>query len=116
MEPTIVESSAVTLTPAAVAKIQSIFTEEPAAQGKALRVAVERGGCSGYSYAFMFDEKRDGDSVAAFETFSVVVDPESGKFLKGAVIDFADEVTGSGFKISNPNVKKSCGCGNSHSF
>lgn len=117
MQPTTTtETPLLSLTPAAVAKIQTFFTEEPAARGKALRVAVERGGCSGYSYAFMFDDKKAGDAETAYEGFTVLVDPESGVFLKGAVIDYKEDVAGAGFKIQNPNVKKSCGCGNSHQF
>ena len=113
---TTTSETAVTLTPAAIAKIKTFFTEEPAAKGKSLRVAVERGGCSGYSYAFMFDEKKDGDIETSYEGFTVLIDAESGKFLKGSVIDYHEDVAGQGFKIQNPNVKKSCGCGNSHQF
>ena len=104
------------LTPAAIEKIKTFFVEEAAAKGKSLRVAVERGGCSGYSYAFQFDEKKDGDAEASYEGFSVIVDAESGKFLKGSIVDYQEDVAGAGFKIQNPNVKKSCGCGNSHQF
>jgi iron-sulfur cluster assembly protein len=114
--PTTAAEAVIVLTPAAIAKIKTFFTEEPAAKGKALRVAVERGGCSGYSYAFVFDEKKDGDVEVSQEGFSVIVDPESGKFLKGSIVDYHEDVAGAGFKIQNPNVKKSCGCGNSHQF
>lgn len=106
----------VTLTPAAVEKIKTFFQQEETAKGKALRIAVEKGGCSGYQYAFMFDEKKDGDQEASFEGFSVVVDAESDTFLSGSTVDYHEDMTGSGFKINNPKVKKSCGCGNSHQF
>jgi len=115
MENTTTEA-VISLTPAAVSKIQSFFTEEPAAKGKALRLAVERGGCSGYSYAFSFDEKKEGDTEVRCEGFAVLVDAESGKFLRGTIVDYHEDVAGSGFKLQNPNVKKSCGCGNSHQF
>lgn len=108
--------SSVTLTPAAASKIKTFFTDDPSVKGKSLRVAVEPGGCSGYSYAFLFDEKKEGDAETAYEGFSVLIDPQSGKFLAGSTIDYHEDVTGSGFKVTNPNVKKSCGCGNSHQF
>jgi iron-sulfur cluster assembly accessory protein len=60
-----------------------------------------------------FDEKRDGDIVHDFHGVGVVVDSMSSEFLKGAVIDFSDALTGGGFKISNPNARTSCGCGKS---
>lgn len=106
----------VTLTPSAVDKIKSFFETEESAKGKALRIAVEKGGCSGYQYAFLFDDKKDGDEAATYEGFNVVIDSESNKFLSGSTIDYREDMTGSGFKIHNPNVKKSCGCGNSHQF
>lgn len=106
----------VTLSDSAVKKVQEFFGAEPEAKGKSLRVAVEPGGCSGYQYAFGFDTKRDGDAELSFEGFTVLVDPQSAGFLKGSTIDYVEDPTGSGFKIANPNVKKSCGCGKSNQF
>jgi len=106
----------VTLTESAVRKVQEFFSTEPEAKGKSLRVAVEPGGCSGYRYAFAFDQKKDGDSEVQCDGFSVLVDRESSQFLQHSQIDYVEDPTGSGFKIQNPNVKKSCGCGQSNSF
>jgi iron-sulfur cluster assembly accessory protein len=61
----------------------------------------------------IFDEKRDGDLTLDAFGLSVVVDPESANFIRGAVIDYADSLTGGGFKITNPNARHSCGCGKS---
>ncbi len=89
---------------------------DPQFSGKALRVFVEKGGCSGYSYGFTFDEKRDGDSEATFEGLAVVVDAESLPLLEGCVISYeGNGLVQGGFKISNPNAKGHCGCGSSFS-
>ena len=106
----------ITLSPSAVKKVQEFFQAEPSAKGKCLRVAVQSGGCSGYEYAFGFDEKRDGDAVLDQEGFTVLVDPQSAGFLKDSKIDYIEDSMGSGFKILNPNVKKTCGCGKSNQF
>ena len=106
----------VTLTPSAVKKVQEFFQVEPTAKGKSLRIAVQAGGCSGYQYAFGFDSKQDGDNEITANGFSVLIDPKSAGFLKDSKIDYIEDATGSGFKIQNPNVKKSCGCGQSNQF
>lgn len=84
-------------------------------QGKALRVAVEGGGCSGFQYDIRLDEPAADDLVIG-ETEKVVVDPVSLPFLAGATIDFADELIGARFTIENPNATSSCGCGTSFSI
>jgi iron-sulfur cluster assembly accessory protein len=84
---------------------------EPA--GKALRVYVEQGGCSGMQYGMVFDQPRDGDWRAEQHGVPVLVDAFSADYLRGCVIDFSDALTGGGFKISNPNAKQNCGCGKS---
>jgi iron-sulfur cluster assembly protein/iron-sulfur cluster insertion protein len=81
--------------------------------GKALRVYIEAGGCSGMQYGMVFDEKRPDDLVNEFYGVSVLVDPLSANYLRGSVVDFADSLNGGGFKISNPNARQSCGCGKS---
>lgn len=82
-----------------------------AAEGKALRVAVEGGGCSGFQYAITLDEPARDDLVLEGHGERVVVDPVSLPFLANAVIDFADELIGARFVIDNPNAASSCGCG-----
>ena len=81
--------------------------------GKPLRVYVEKGGCSGMQYSMTFDEVREGDVVAECDGVNVVVDSFSIDFLKGAVVDHSDDLTGGGFKIRNPNAAHTCGCGRS---
>jgi len=64
-------------------------------------------------YGLVFDDKRDNDFSTECHGVFVLVDPFSANYLRGAVIDFKDELNSGGFKISNPNARQSCGCGNS---
>ena len=102
----------ITLTDNAAKHIGTLQKEQDAAC-KPLRVYVEAGGCSGMEYGMAFDEKKDGDEVVSQDGVSVVIDPMSANFLKDSVIDYVDSLQGSGFKIQNPNVHSSCGCGKS---
>ncbi|SDY54358.1 HesB/IscA family protein [Citreimonas salinaria] len=86
------------------------------AEGKALRVAVEGGGCSGFQYEIKLDAAEDEDLVLEGHGQRVVVDPVSLPFLEGAVIDFTEELIGARFVIENPNATSSCGCGTSFSM
>ncbi len=86
------------------------------AQGKALRVAVEGGGCSGFQYDISLDEPAEGDLVLEGAGEQVVVDEVSLPFLGNAVIDFSEELIGARFVIENPNASASCGCGTSFSM
>jgi iron-sulfur cluster assembly accessory protein len=103
----------VNLTENAANEIREKLASDPQGAGKALRVYVEQGGCSGMQYGMVFDEKRPDDLSASFFGVSVLVDPFSAGFVRGATIDFSDALTGGGFKISNPNAAQSCGCGKS---
>lgn len=87
-----------------------------ASDGKALRVAVEGGGCSGFQYEIALDEAKDDDLVLEGAGQKVVIDSVSLPFLASAVIDFADELIGARFVIENPNATSSCGCGTSFSM
>ncbi|BBU56604.1 MULTISPECIES: HesB/IscA family protein [Mameliella] len=86
------------------------------ADGKALRVAVEGGGCSGFQYDIKLDDPAADDMIIAEGEERVIVDPVSLPFLSGAVIDFTDELIGARFTIENPNATSSCGCGTSFSM
>ena len=111
---TVAENSAVvTLTDSAADHLRILLANETENAGKALRVFVEGGGCSGMQYGMVFDERRDDDSFVEIQGVSVLVDPFSANYLRGCVIDYKDELNGGGFKISNPNARQSCGCGKS---
>lgn len=86
------------------------------AQGKALRVAVEGGGCSGFQYEIKLDKPSDEDMVLEGSGEKVVIDEVSQLFLAGATIDYVEELIGARFTIDNPNASSSCGCGVSFSM
>ena len=86
------------------------------AEGKALRVAVEGGGCSGFQYEIDLDEAMPDDLIISGNGESVVIDRISLPFLSSAVIDFSEELIGARFVIDNPNASSSCGCGVSFSM
>ena len=89
---------------------------EIGAEGQALRVAVEGGGCSGFQYDIKLDEIAEDDLVIEGKGQKVVVDATSLPFLAGATIDFSEELIGARFVIENPNASSSCGCGTSFSI
>ncbi|MEP1768446.1 MAG: iron-sulfur cluster assembly accessory protein [Sulfitobacter sp.] len=101
------------VTPRAFARLNEIGA---ATDGKALRVAVEGGGCSGFQYEIALDEAREDDLILEGAGEKVVVDAVSLPFLANAVIDFTEELIGARFVIENPNATSSCGCGTSFSM
>ena len=113
MTATVENEAAVRVTESAARQIKEMLTKDETNAGKTLRVFVEAGGCSGMQYGMVFDEKRADDLAQEFFGVAVLVDPFSANYLRGSVIDFSDELTGGGFKITNPQAKQSCGCGKS---
>ena len=85
-------------------------------QAKALRVAVEGGGCSGFQYDIKLDDPAADDLILEKDGQRVLVDQVSLPFLSNAVIDFSAELIGARFVIQNPNAQSSCGCGTSFSL
>lgn len=108
-------SPVVALTDTAASKVAELIGAE-GEPNLALRVAVRPGGCSGFSYEMFFDaEVENDDLISEFGNVRVVVDPESADHLRGSTLDYKDGLMGAGFAIENPNVTRSCGCGNSFS-
>ena len=109
----------VEVSPRAVAEIKKASVGR-AAPPKGLRVGIRGGGCTGFSYLFEWSdaEPRPEDKVLAFEdgAVRVFVDPKSYLFLDGSTLDFATTLMARGFKWVNPNVKGTCGCGESVQF
>ncbi len=79
-------------------------------------MAVRPGGCSGFSYEMFFDAEVDSnDIIEEFDDVRVLVDPDSAEMVRGSTLDYKDGLMGAGFAIENPNVTRTCGCGNSFS-
>lgn len=111
-----IDVDTITVTPRAVEKFKE-FAKEEGKAGWALRFGDTTGGCSGFEYILDFSEKLESDDTS-FESngLPIHVKKTMVKRLLGAVIDFTDGLYGSGFKISNPNAKSSCGCGKSQGY
>jgi iron-sulfur cluster assembly accessory protein len=101
------------VTPRAFQRLAEIGAQ---AKGKALRVAVEGGGCSGFQYEIDLDDVKTDDLILSSNGECVVIDSVSLPFLSSAVIDFSEELIGARFVIDNPNASSSCGCGVSFSM
>jgi iron-sulfur cluster assembly accessory protein len=102
------------VTPRAFARLAEI--NDATGEAKALRVAVEGGGCSGFQYDIRLDDPAADDLVLEGDGQRVVVDSVSLPFLQNAVIDFSEELIGARFVIQNPNATSSCGCVTSFSL
>ncbi len=98
----------------AAKKIQDLIIQQHK-DGHGLRVKVIGGGCSGLSYKMDLDMPRDGDRVFEHAEAKVIVDRKSFLYLRGTELDYSDALMDSGFKLQNPNVKRTCGCGSSFS-
>jgi iron-sulfur cluster assembly accessory protein len=107
----------VTLTDMAAKKVTDLRLEEGKPEW-GLRIRVVGGGCSGMSYELGWeDQEVAGDNVIESQGIKVYIDPNSAPYLMGSEIDFVtNDMMGAGFAIKNPNVKSSCGCGQSHRF
>ena len=103
----------ITITEKAVQKVKAFAAADPTANGKALRIFVQGGGCSGFQYGFAFDEQKDGDTLIDQGEVKVVVDSYSSPYLQESTVDYVEDFRGSGFVVQNPNAKGSCGCGSS---
>ena len=102
-----------TLTDKAQGKVKEILDSQPEPFA-GLRVQVVGGGCSGFQYHMGFEKQENtGDEVLEMGGFKVFVDRGSSMYLEGTEIDWVEALTGSGFKFNNPNVKSTCGCGES---
>jgi iron-sulfur cluster assembly protein len=104
----------VTLTPAAVQQVRRIMKKQNM-ENACLRVGVKGGGCSGLSYVLMLDDApTPRDVVYEVEGLTVVVDKKSARFLNGTTLDYClQNLLEGGWKWTNPNAARSCGCGTS---
>jgi iron-sulfur cluster insertion protein len=106
-------ADAVSISASAAKRLNAILKGE---EGAALRISIKGGGCSGFSYAFDVDKTRaDDDFVATRDGATVIIDSISLEMMKGAELDFVDDLMGQSFRVKNPNAVASCGCGVSFS-
>lgn len=104
----------VTLTEKAADEVKKIITDQNLPEGTILRVGVQGGGCSGFSYSLNFDtDTSDRDRVMDVHGVKMAIDKKFDPYLDGTVLDFYDGLEKRGFVFENPNVQKSCGCGSS---
>ncbi len=106
----------ITLTPSATGEIKRLIAQEQK-PNLGLRLGVKGGGCSGMSYVLAIEEAtpKQYDTVFEQDGVKVVIDAKSHLYLDGTTVDFKNAVMGGGFQFSNPQAKKSCGCGTSFS-
>ena len=102
-----------TLTPSAAKRVA--FIAEKQGKPAVLRLAVDGGGCAGFSYRFALGEVEEGDTSAVIGGVTLVVDPVSLDLLDGSEVDYVEDLGGAAFKVTNPNAASGCGCGSSFS-
>ncbi len=106
----------ISLTERGAKKFKDILAEEEKT-GWGLRLGEKAAGCSGFEYFLDYSEKpKHGDTIFESQGIQIHVQQKSLERLLGSVVDYVDGLQGAGFKISNPNVKSSCGCGTSHGY
>ncbi len=107
--------SDIILTPSAAARVAWIAQKQ--AKPAILRLAVEGGGCSGFQYRFGLAEGADADDLSVeTDGVTLVVDPMSLDLVRGAAVDYVEDLGGAAFKVTNPNATAGCGCGSSFSI
>lgn len=110
------DASTITITPRAAQKYLEILAEE-GKQGWGLRFAERMAGCSGFEYMLDYSEKAgEDDEIFESEGIQIHINKKMKNRLLGSEIDYIDSLHNSGFKVSNPNVRSSCGCGSSHNY
>jgi iron-sulfur cluster assembly protein len=98
------------LTEQAAYKVKEMLLENED-QGAYLRIGVDEGGCSGFSYSMGFDEKQESDIIVEQDGVKMIIAKDSERLLKGTTIDYKESMMGGGFSIDNPNASLTCGCG-----
>jgi iron-sulfur cluster insertion protein len=108
-----VSEAQISLTPSAAKRVAWIAERQ--SKPPILRLAVDGGGCAGFTYKFELAEQESDDAVAETDGVKLVVDPVSLDLVKGSAVDFVEELGGAAFKVTNPNAQSGCGCGSSFS-
>ena len=106
--------SDITLTDSAARRVAWIAERQ--SKPAILRLAVDGGGCAGFTYKFELADAADAeDTVAETDGVQLVVDPVSLELVRGSAVDFVEDLGGAAFKVTNPNAQSGCGCGSSFS-
>jgi iron-sulfur cluster insertion protein len=109
-----VSEPSISLTPAAARRVAAIAARQ--SKPALLRLAVDGGGCAGFTYRFALAEGvEDGDAVSETDGVKLVVDPMSLELVEGSAVDYVEDLGGAAFKVTNPNAASGCGCGSSFS-
>jgi iron-sulfur cluster assembly accessory protein len=110
----VVSEPEISLTESAAKRVASIAQRQ--SKPAMLRLAVDGGGCAGFTYKFaLADSIDDGDSVTETSGVKLVVDPMSLDLVRGSAVDFVEDLGGAAFRVTNPNAASGCGCGSSFS-
>ena len=104
---------AISLTDNAAQRVAAIAARQ--SKPAILRLAVDGGGCAGFSYRFALGELEEGDQVAETDGVALVIDPVSLDLVDGSTVDYVEDLGGAAFKVTNPNAASGCGCGSSFS-
>lgn len=105
----------ITLTPNAARRVAWIASRQH--KPAILRLAVDGGGCAGFTYKFeLAPEAETEDEIAETDGVRLVVDPMSLDLVRGSAVDFVEDLSGAAFKVTNPNAQSGCGCGSSFSI
>ena len=102
------------LTPKAAARVRAIADKQ--GRPAMLRLGVDGGGCAGFTYRFELGEPEEGDTRSETDGVALLVDSVSLDFLKGAAVDYVENLGGASFQVTNPNAQSGCGCGSSFSI
>ena len=109
------QNAVITVTEKAVKQLKTAM-KSAGDENQLLRMSVEGGGCSGMTYKLSFDnEEKDFDKIFESEGLKIRCDLQSWMFLKGTNVEYSDDMLNGGFKITNPNAERTCGCGTSFS-
>jgi iron-sulfur cluster assembly protein len=103
----------INVTDKAARQLQSLLAQPAEHSRRGLRVEIAKGGCSGLHYEMTLSEPKEGDAVVERDGVQFFIDDASVPYLRGATLDFTDGLTGTGFRIVNPNASRTCGCGSS---
>ncbi len=106
-------SAMINITENAVRQLQNLLSQRAENSPQGLRVQVAKGGCSGLHYEMTLDERKEGDAVVERDGMQFFIDGDSVPYLRGSTLDFSGGLTGTGFRVVNPNASRTCGCGSS---